>query len=249
VADDAAGEQPGDLDDADARAGGGLEQHGVALVVLAGLVEVGGQEGAGPVGDVEHGAGAGQALPVHVEHGREHGDPGGGFAPAAGRGPGREAPSRPRPPAGTRCTWTSRTDRNTLTRGAGSRGRSSSGGGSTSETPATVPSAAESATPVSGGRTRRGLRKNSAVAAVAARPAAVPRPVASRTAVAAPATAATSGRPPGCMGGIASRTSRATWGSDKPGPGRPRCAPVGSRGAAASTGGVGSCMEADRLLR
>ena len=128
--------------------------------------------------------------------------------------PCRYCTSTTRPSAGMRWTCTSSTDRKTLTRGAGTRGRSSSGGGTTSETSATVPSAADSTTPVRDGGTRCGLRKKAAVAAVTSPPTSAPRPVTSRARPAATATAATIGRPPGCIGGTASRTSAATCASE-----------------------------------
>ena len=65
--------------------------------------------------------------------------------------PGRYSTASTRPSTGMRCTCTSSTERNTLTRGAGTAGRSSSGGGRTSATVATVPSAAASTTPSTGG--------------------------------------------------------------------------------------------------
>ena len=70
----------------------------------------------------------------------------------------------------------------------------------------------------------------------------VPRPVTSRTSPAAVATAATIGRPPGCIGGIASRTSPTTWRREKP---------DGPLAVAAGSGpaGVGSVMSAASLLQ
>ena len=130
--------------------------------------------------------------------------------------PGRYSTASTRPSAGIRCTCTSSTDRNTLTRGTGTGGRSSSGGGGTSAMVATVPSAAESTAPTQGGGTRRGSRKKAAVAAVARAPATPPRPVSARTNPAVAATPATMGRPPGCIGGMAARTSPMTCGREKP---------------------------------
>ena len=51
VADDPAGDQPGDLGDHHLCADGRVDDQRVALVVVGGLVQVGGQERAGPVGD------------------------------------------------------------------------------------------------------------------------------------------------------------------------------------------------------
>src|SRR4051812_36835932 len=65
--------------------------------------------------------------------------------------PGRYRTSRTRPSAGARWACTSSTERETLTRGAGARGRASPGGGTTSEGGGTVAAAAGRAPPGGGG--------------------------------------------------------------------------------------------------
>ena len=72
-ADDAAGDEAGDLHHADARARR-LDHEGVALVVLARLVELGVEEQAGGVDLLDDAAGHRRAVHVAVEHVHEHRD-------------------------------------------------------------------------------------------------------------------------------------------------------------------------------
>ncbi len=72
LTEDAARDQAGDLHDDELVAVFGAQQHGVAFVVVARLVQVGGQELARPVGDPLDHAVRRHALDVHVEHREEH---------------------------------------------------------------------------------------------------------------------------------------------------------------------------------
>src|SRR6476620_2362333 len=74
-ADDATGDEPGDLDGHDVDALRGTDPDAVALVVRAGLVALGGAEPAGPVLDGDDLAADRGTLNVRVEHRKEDADP------------------------------------------------------------------------------------------------------------------------------------------------------------------------------
>src|SRR5215213_4655906 len=72
--DDPAGDQPGDLDDADAASGVRLDGEGLAFIVFAGLVQVGIDEFAGHISDADDPAVYRRAIHMHVEDIHENGD-------------------------------------------------------------------------------------------------------------------------------------------------------------------------------
>src|SRR5829696_7749835 len=106
-----------------------------------------------------------------------------------------------------RCTCTSNTDRNTLTRGRETSPRPSSAGGGASSARLTSPSAAAATTPARVGGTRTGSRKNSAHAVAAAAPIGPAGRQNRRPSSAAAARPSTNGRPAAWIGGAALRAS------------------------------------------
>src|SRR5215207_5799864 len=72
--DDPAGDQAGDLHDADAAAGVCLDGEGLAFIVFAGLVQIGVDEFAGHINDADDPAVDGRAIHMHVEDIHENRD-------------------------------------------------------------------------------------------------------------------------------------------------------------------------------
>ena len=75
IADDAPGDQPGDLNDHHLLSIRRADQHAVALVVVAGGRQIGGMEASGPVLDRQHLTADGGALDMSVQQGQEDADP------------------------------------------------------------------------------------------------------------------------------------------------------------------------------
>ena len=120
--------------------------------------------------------------------------------------PGRCSTATTSPPIGARCTCASNTDRKMLMRGNGVAGKPSSAGGTASSMRQIRPSAGATTRPGRVGGMRGGCRKNAALAAAEASPTRrshLLRWPAAATARLTP----TNGRPSGCIGGTAERTS------------------------------------------